>query len=323
MRSVHSMFAVRVVASLILVSGTAATARAQAWLPAKGEGTVSVLFTNVLSKDHYLPDERFETATWLIDTMRNPFSAAPCFREAARIWRIHSHGRGDFSARHAALALTNAAVCLSQLDDHAQAETLAREALALRPELADGWNNLGTVRLRLGKDDEAERAFAEAIRLKPDFALARDNAALVRKKRFDELTARGLWADAVHRLERDPNAGAGDVERLISAARALNESGHWAEAEQALKLAIRFDPNSAIAHGYLGFIRFSHHRLDEAIPELVRAVELDPNDANPRFSLALARMASGDAAGARAERDALAQVDAKRAADLDAILNRR
>ena len=60
MRSVYSAFAVRVVASLILVSGTAATARAQAWLPAKGEGTVSVLFTNVLSKDHYLPDERFD-----------------------------------------------------------------------------------------------------------------------------------------------------------------------------------------------------------------------------------------------------------------------
>ncbi len=60
MRSVHSAFAVRVVASLLVVSGTVTTARAQAWLPAKGEGTVSVLFTNALSKDHYLPDERFD-----------------------------------------------------------------------------------------------------------------------------------------------------------------------------------------------------------------------------------------------------------------------
>ena len=60
MRSVYSVFAVRVVASLLVVSGTVTTARAQAWLPAKGEGTVSVLFTNALSKDHYLPDERFD-----------------------------------------------------------------------------------------------------------------------------------------------------------------------------------------------------------------------------------------------------------------------
>jgi hypothetical protein len=29
-------------------------------LPAKGEGTVSVLFTNVLSREHFLPDQRFD-----------------------------------------------------------------------------------------------------------------------------------------------------------------------------------------------------------------------------------------------------------------------
>ena len=60
MPSICSRFAVRVAASLILLCGTTATARAQAWLPAKGEGTVSVLFTNVLSKDHYLPDQRYD-----------------------------------------------------------------------------------------------------------------------------------------------------------------------------------------------------------------------------------------------------------------------
>lgn len=38
----------------------AAPAFAQAWLPAKGEGTVSVLFSNTLSKDHFLPDTRYD-----------------------------------------------------------------------------------------------------------------------------------------------------------------------------------------------------------------------------------------------------------------------
>lgn len=60
MRSVYSVFALRAVVWLIVMCGSVATARAQAWLPAKGEGTVSVLFTNVLSKDHYLPDQRFD-----------------------------------------------------------------------------------------------------------------------------------------------------------------------------------------------------------------------------------------------------------------------
>lgn len=60
MRTIDRVLAIRVAAALILASCAATTARAQAWLPAKGEGTVSVLFTNVLSKEHYLPDKRFD-----------------------------------------------------------------------------------------------------------------------------------------------------------------------------------------------------------------------------------------------------------------------
>jgi hypothetical protein len=48
------------VATVLILVCTAATARAQAWTPAKGEGTVSVLFTNALSKEHYLPDQLYD-----------------------------------------------------------------------------------------------------------------------------------------------------------------------------------------------------------------------------------------------------------------------
>ena len=33
---------------------------AQAWVPARGETTAAVLFTNVVSRDHYLPDRRYD-----------------------------------------------------------------------------------------------------------------------------------------------------------------------------------------------------------------------------------------------------------------------
>lgn len=56
--------AARVLHTLILAAAVMLAwtqpALAQAWLPAKGEGTVSVLFTNTLSKDHFLPDERLD-----------------------------------------------------------------------------------------------------------------------------------------------------------------------------------------------------------------------------------------------------------------------
>jgi hypothetical protein len=51
--------AVRAAIALFTLS-LATTAYAQAWLPAKGEGTVSVLFSNTLSTKHYLPDVAYD-----------------------------------------------------------------------------------------------------------------------------------------------------------------------------------------------------------------------------------------------------------------------
>lgn len=48
------------VAVLLTLAAGAPPAHAQAWLPAKGEGTVSLLFTNVVSRDHFLPDTRYD-----------------------------------------------------------------------------------------------------------------------------------------------------------------------------------------------------------------------------------------------------------------------
>ena len=51
--------AVRAAIALFTLS-LATTAHGQAWLPAKGEGTVSVLFANTLSTKHYLPDVAYD-----------------------------------------------------------------------------------------------------------------------------------------------------------------------------------------------------------------------------------------------------------------------
>ena len=57
LRTVHTGRAALVLLALTFVS---TPANAQAWLPAKGEGTVSVLFSNGLSTKHYLPDVAYD-----------------------------------------------------------------------------------------------------------------------------------------------------------------------------------------------------------------------------------------------------------------------
>ena len=243
------------------------------------------------------------------------FSGATVVR--SRVWRDELPLYTDMAQSSPAafvphFDLGNELAKAGRFDD---AERSLARAVEMAPARADGWNNLGSVRLRLGKPDEAERAFAEAVRLKPDFVVAIRNWALV-------LQAQGRWAEAVSALATLPSLAPEDAPRLIAAGRALNEGGHWTDAEQALRLAIRAAPDDAVAHGYLGFILRSHDRAGEALPLLARAAALNPSDANARFNLALARLATGDVEGARRERDILRLLDPARAAQLDGLMTR-
>jgi tetratricopeptide (TPR) repeat protein len=57
----------------------------------------------------------------------------------------------------------------------------SRAALALRPDYAEAWNNIGAAYNKLGRYDKAGDACAEALRLKPDFELARNNLQYARE----------------------------------------------------------------------------------------------------------------------------------------------
>ena len=53
--------------------------------------------------------------------------------------------------------------------------TAANEALQMRPDYAEAWNNICAANNKLGRFDEALKACEQALRLKPDFDLARNN----------------------------------------------------------------------------------------------------------------------------------------------------
>ncbi len=59
----------------------------------------------------------------------------------------------------------------------------AREALKLKPDYAEAYNNIAAGYMQLGNWDEAIKNAQEALRLKPDFALARNNLNLVLERK--------------------------------------------------------------------------------------------------------------------------------------------
>jgi hypothetical protein len=84
-----------------------------------------------------------------------------------------------------------------------EAESLYRQALALRPDSPEAWFDLGTVLDRVGKWDEAIAALRQAIRLQPDFPRAHWNlgAALLRQGDFQSGWLEYEWRWKVPELQ--------------------------------------------------------------------------------------------------------------------------
>jgi tetratricopeptide (TPR) repeat protein len=83
-----------------------------------------------------------------------------------------------------------------------------------------------------------------------------------------------------------------------------------AKVEEALELAKRaakIQPSSGAAHYLVGKALMSQGQVKEAVPELVLATRLNPDDSKPHFQLALAYEHLGEKQKARTERQALAR----------------
>ena len=64
---------------------------------------------------------------------------------------------------------------------YAESIEACRAALALRPEYAEAWNNIGAAYNQLGQFEKGFQACQESLRLKPDFQLARNNLEYARQ----------------------------------------------------------------------------------------------------------------------------------------------
>ena len=71
--------------------------------------------------------------------------------------------------------LATLALCYQHLKDFEASEEFYNKALAIKPDYADGFNNLGVTLREQGKLEEAIEAYKKALAIKPDFANAYNN----------------------------------------------------------------------------------------------------------------------------------------------------
>lgn len=195
------------------------------------------------------------------------------FRDEETLWR-------DTLARNpvAWIAHNNLGIYYRARGRMVEAEAGFREAMRLRPDLAETWVNLGEVKLADGRVQEAIGDLRRAVELAPELpaahvalgvALERAGQAHEAEEHFKE----GLRLNPSHAEARTLY---GDV--LAARGRAL-------EAESQYREAIRLRPDIPQAHLGLGALLAARGDLVEAAASFSRAATLKPDFAEAHYNL--------------------------------------
>lgn len=144
-----------------------------------------------------------------------------------------------------------------------------KKAVRLRPDLAEGFHNLGFAFEKTGDIPAAIAAYEKAVVLKPNYASALNNLGFL-----------------LATTEKD----------TIRAVRLCQQ-------------AIELEPNSANFRDSMGWACFKGGRIDEAVKHFQQAARLDPSFAKPRFNLGLCEFNRKNYAAAAREFSTAIQLD--------------
>ena len=135
-----------------------------------------------------------------------------------------------------------------------------QHALTLKPDHADAYNNMGTALKNKGKLEEAIRAYIKAIEIKPDFAEAHNNMGNVRK---DE----GKLEEALEAYTKALALKPDYVEAYSNLGTTLQDQGKLQEAIDAYNKALFLKPDHAEAHKNLSFAFLNVGELKKGLEE--------------------------------------------------------
>ena len=144
------------------------------------------------------------------------------------------------------------------------------EAIRLKPDYAEAYNNRGAVKDALGRHDDALADYAEAIRLKPDHASPYYNLGIVKAKlgRYDDALAD--YAEAI-RLKPDHDGA------FYNRGVAKDKLGRYEDALADYDEAIRLKPDYAAAYNNRGAVKDALGRHDDALADYDEAIRLKPD----------------------------------------------
>ena len=229
----------------------------------------------------------------------------------------------------------------------AEAEQAARRAVALAPNFAPAWNNLGIVLQEMLKLDESRLALERALALEPNNAETLNNlantlkrlgrAAEAKKRWSAALTLKSDYAEAYSNLanlsidEGDYDGAEGMAQRAIALSPRLADAyvnlaavmtvrHRYADALHVLDALLAFAPGHPRALAARALALKDLDRLDEALDAAKRAALAAPETPEPHNAVGQAFQAMGQFEPALSAYDRAAALPGP--AQQDAIANR-
>lgn len=216
------------------------------------------------------------------------------------------------------------AIC-GMLGEMSEAERYARRAIAIAPDFAAGYFNLGTALLNQGKLDEAESCFRETLRREPGDARAHNNLGNALRAKHQMVEAEQCFREALRLQPANPdvlvNLGAvlrergiadeaircfGDalqlnpdhVDALCNLGNAVSQGSEPEYGIAYLEHAARLAPTAGHVWAQLGTVLVRLKRFDAAADACRKALELDPERADSWYNLGCVYRDAGDRAQA-------------------------
>jgi len=162
----------------------------------------------------------------------------------------------------------------------AEAEQAARRAVALDPNLAGAWNNLGIILQEELKLDEARVCLERALALEPNNAETLNNLANTFKRLGFAAEAEKRW-NAALALKPDYAEAYSNLSNL------LNDQGEYDRAESMARRALALNPRLADAYMNLAAVHTARHRHSDALKVLDALIAFAPLHARALAARAL------------------------------------
>lgn len=221
-----------------------------------------------------------------------------------------------------ATAFYNLAWADNELNQFPEAVTAARQAIALKANYPEAFNEMGYANRKLAEAqpknsaeatrlyNEALANYRQAIQLRPCYGLAYVGLGDTYYDGF------GNCQQAIPPYEQAARIAPNNVRLHYRLGWCYNDTSRYQDAAMQLAEATRLKPEAYDAHTELGYANYKLGRLPMAVEELRTAIRLKGDYALAHYYLGLVFIQQGNKAGAQTQYGVLRRLDPARAQQL-------